>query len=186
MNLSDEEIRKGCLRNSSKAQKALFMRYHGVFQGICLRYGKDRAEVEDVLIEGFTRIYKNMKSYNGKGSFEGWMKRIIINTAIDNFRKNKKHYYHEDILEYEDKFSQEPLVIENFSVEDILKTIQDLPPGYRIVFNLYAIEGFSHKEIAEKLGISANTSKTQLLKARKKLQVQLKQLKGAVLNLNAG
>ncbi len=186
MNLSDEEIRKGCLRNSSKAQKALFQKYHGVFQGICMRYGKDKAEVEDVLIEGFTRIYKKMNSYNGKGSFEGWMKRIIINTAIDNFRKNKKHYYHEDILDYEEHFSTEPLVVEQFSVDDILKTIQELPPGYRMVFNLYAIEGYSHKEIAEVLEISVNTSKTQLLKARKKLQARLSELKGSVLNLNVG
>jgi len=141
-----------------------------------MRYGKSIAEAEDVFQIGMLRIFKNIKSYSGKGSFEGWMKRIIINTAIDNFRKNNKYYYHEDI----DELNGQPYLVsdipDELELKDILNTIQELAPGYRMVFNLYAIEGYSHKEISQKLEISENTSKTQLLKARKSLRKKLMKL----------
>ena len=141
--------------------------------GICMRYAKSKAEAEDVLLMGFTRIYKKIKQFSGQGSFEGWMRRIMVNVAIDNFRKNQKYYYHEDIEETYATSMPTDEIPDTFSTEEILRTIQQLPTGYRIVFNLFAIEGYSHKEIAEILGVSESTSKTQLLKARKKLRSQL-------------
>lgn len=176
MNLTEEEIIRLCKKRNTKAQKALYNKYHSVLLGICIRYGKSRAEAEDILQVGMLRIFKNIDSYSGKGSFEGWLKRIVVNVAIDNFRKNNKHYYYYDI----DEVNGEPYLAtdipKDLEVEDILKTIHQLPDGYRMVFNMYAIEGYSHKEIAAKLGISENTSKTQLLKARKSLRKKLMRL----------
>ena len=148
--------------------------------GICMRYAKSSTEAEDVLLMGFTRIYKKIKQFSGQGSFEGWMRRIMVNVAIDNFRKNQKYYYHDDIEDTQGGSMITDEIPDNFTVEEILKTVQKLPPGYRVVFNMFAIEGYSHKEIADKLGVSESTSKTQLLKARKKLQTQLSYLQQPV------
>ena len=173
MNITENELIRLCKRKNALAQKLLYNTYHSGLLGICLRYGKSRDEAEDILQLGMISIFKNINSYSGKGSFEGWMKRIMVNVAIDNFRKNNKFYYHQDIDEVNGKpyFASE--MPDNLEVKDILGTIQQLPLGYRMVFNLYAIEGYSHKEIAEKLGVSENTSKTQLLKARKSLRKKL-------------
>ena len=138
-----------------------------------MRYAKSKAEAEDVLQMAMMKIFKNIDSYSGKGSFEGWMKRITVNMAVDNFRRNSKYYYHDPIDETNEDFLSGHHIPDDLEVKDVLKTIQQLPDGYRVVFNLYAIEGYSHKEIAEKLGISESTSKTQLLKARKKLRNML-------------
>ena len=173
MRLSESEIIAGCLQKKRKAQKALYDQYHPVLLGICLRYAKSRAEAEDVLLMSLTRIYRKIGTYSGGGSFEGWMKRIVINIAIDNYRKNLKHYFHEDLGDVTPGDLGFDIIPDSFSVRDILKTIQELPDGYRIVFNLFAIEGYSHKEISKELGITESTSKTQLLKARKKLQQKL-------------
>ena len=173
MYLSEEEIIQGCMRKKRRAQKALYDRYHPVLLGICLRYSKSKAEAEDIMLMGFTRIFKKIGTYQGQGSFEGWMKRIMVNLAIDNFRKNQKHYFHEYISEVNTPEIGYDYIPDHFSLQDILKTVQQLPDGYRMVFNMFAIEGYSHKEIAEKLKISESTSKTQLLKARKKLRENL-------------
>jgi len=173
MDSNEKEIFKGCLKKKRGAQKALYDRYHPVLMGICLRYAKSQPEAEDVLLMGFTKIFKKLNTFNGEGSFEGWMKKIMVNVAIDNYRKNLKHYF---LVDYEN-ISPDVLgydyIPDSFSVQEIIKTIQELPDGYRIVFNLFAIDGYSHKEIAEKLSISESTSKTQLLKARKKLKKKL-------------
>jgi len=173
MHLSEADIINGCRQKKHRAEKALFDRYHPVLMGICVRYAKSNAEAEDILLMGFTRIYKKINDYSGKGSFEGWMKRIMINVAIDNYRKNRKHYFIEDISDLTTDDTGVDYIPDNFSLGDIIRTIQELPDGYRIVFNLYAIEGYSHKEIAEKLNISESTSKTQLMKARNQLKKKL-------------
>ena len=173
MNITENELIRLCKRKNATAQKLLYNNYHSGLLGICLRYGKSRAEAEDILQLGMITIFKKIASYSGKGSFEGWMKRIMVNVAIDNFRKNNKFYYHQDIDEINGKPYFASDIPKDLEVKDILVTIQQLPPGYRMVFNLYAIEGYSHKEIAEKLSISENTSKTQLLKARKSLRKKL-------------
>lgn len=173
MYLSEEEIIDGCLRKKRTAQKALYDRYHPVLLGICLRYSKSRAEAEDTMLMGLNRIYKKIDTYHGEGSFEGWMKRIVVNMAIDNYRKNLKHYFHEPIENASSFEIGYDYIPDTFSVKEILSTIQQLPLGYKLVFNMFAIEGYSHKEIAEKLNISESTSKTQLLKARKRLREKL-------------
>lgn len=173
MDSNEREIISGCLKKKRKSQKALYDRYHPVLLGICMRYAKSRAEAEDVLLMGFSRIFKKMDTYQGDGSFEGWMKRIMVNVAIDNYRKNLKHYFHEDFENVTGDDIGYDYIPDSFSLQDIIETIQELPVGYRIVFNMFAIEGFSHKEIAEKLNVSESTSKTQLLKARKKLKKKL-------------
>lgn len=170
----DPEIIERCIAKDSKAQKLIFEKFKSVMMGICMRYCKTRDEAEDVLLEGFMNIFTGVASYRGDGSFEHWMKRIMINTAINNYRKNLKHYYHSDIDEIEERIfikSDEP---ETVSTGDLLKILNELPEGYRVVFNLYAIEGYKHREIAKMLGITTGTSKSQLSKARKILQKKLK------------
>jgi len=173
MYTTEDEIINGCLKRKRKAQKALFEKYHASLMGICMRYSKSKSEAEDILLMGFTRIFKKINTYSGKGSFEGWMKKIVVHIAIDNFRKNNKHYFHQSIEDSLIDPEYADYIPDNLTLSEILNTIQNLPNGYRMVFNLFAIEGYSHKEIAQMLEITESTSKTQYLKARKKLQVIL-------------
>lgn len=138
--------------------------------GICQRYCSSNDEAEDVMLTGFMNIFTKIKSFKGSGSFEGWMKITMVNTAIDNFRKQKKHRDIFSIADYQEELTSDIRVPQNIEKEDIMNMLRNLPPGYKIVFNLYAIEGYNHQEIAEMLGISVNTSKTQLFKARKILK----------------
>jgi RNA polymerase sigma factor (sigma-70 family) len=170
MNITLEDIIKDCKRGKRKAQKMLYEKFYRQMLGVCLRYSSSKPEAEDVMLTGFMNIFTKIDSYNGSGTFEGWMKKVMINTAIDNFRKQKKQNEHSDISLFEDELVEEIDFPDYFSVNEILKMVQKLPTGYRTVFNLYAIEGFSHQEIAEMLCVSVNTSKTQLFKARKLLQ----------------
>ncbi len=172
---SDEHIIEDCLKGKKRAFRKLYHRYSGVMLSICMRYAQNRSEAEDILQEGFIKIHQNLKTFRFQGSFEGWMKRIMVNTALNYNRNNLKHYFHSDVSEVEVFTILDETVIINkheypFSAEDLMKMIQALPTGYRTVFNLYVFEGYSHKEIAEMLQISENTSKSQLSKARKNLQ----------------
>jgi len=144
---------------------------------VCLRYAQNRDEAEDILQESFLKIFQNISSYRKEGSFEGWMKRIMINHALNYYRKNRKLPFHEDIesineLDIMEK-DEQPVNHAPVSAEKLIALIQLLPPGYRIVFNMYVFEDYSHKEISEALNISENTSKTQLLKARRMLRKKL-------------
>ncbi len=172
-----EKIISGCISKERKAQDAFFKTYNGLLFGVCLRYTKNRFEAEDVLQEGLVKIYKNMHMYSEGKSFEGWIRRIMINTAITYYRKMQKHAYHEDVSEVSVASSDSELFSEcEFTKEELLNTINELPTGYRTVFNLYIIEGYKHKEIAEQLGIDINTSKSQLSRAKKLLQQKLNDL----------
>ncbi len=173
MILNEGQIVDGCINKKRRARKELFKRYHGRMLSLCLRYCSSKDEAEDVMLSGFLKIFNKIDTYNKKDSFEGWMKRIIVNTAIDNYRKNKKHYKYLEISDFDEESFMGFEFPDNLAVMDILKMVQDLPVGYRVVFNLFAIEGYSHKEIAEMLGVSVNTSKTQLHKARLILQKKL-------------
>lgn len=176
--LKDErEIIDGCLKNNRRAQKTLYQAYSSKFLGICLRYAKDRQEAEDVLQEGFIKIFNRIGQYSGSGSFEGWMKRIIINTAITNYRQNLKRYNQVDVANLtEDEIEIKAEDFE-YTYEELLKVVQSLPTGYRMVFNMFAIEGYQHKEIAAMLEIDVATSKSQYSRARKLLQKKLVELK---------
>lgn len=169
--LSDQEIINGCLAQDKKAQKVLYKKFASSMFGICLRYCKKRTEAEDILQEAFLKIFTNIKSYRFEGSFEGWLKRIVVNTALNYYKSNLKRCFDESIDEMHD--GNMPATQEfdsDLSVSDLMKMVNSLADGYRVVFNLYAIEGYSHKEIAELLNISENTSKSQLSRARVILQ----------------
>ena len=151
-----EEIIKGCLAGKSEAQEALYKRYSAKLFGVCLRYTKDYSAAEDVLHEGFIKIFSSISSYKGTGSFEGWIRRITINTALERFRKQYQLFSITEINESELGIDYND-VLSDISAKDLLNLVKELPPAYRMVFNLYAIDGFSHKEIGEILNISIHS-----------------------------
>jgi len=145
--------------------------------GICLRYARDSAEAEDFMQEGFVRVFNKICQFEFKGSFEGWIKRIMVNTALEKFRKNDRLYPVEEMKIFESiEYVEE--TISSISANDLLRIIQELPPRYRMVFNLFAIEGYSHLEIAEMMNISEGTSKSNLSRARVILQKSVKEYFG--------
>ena len=165
------QIINGCKKNKRSAQDCLYKKYSPVLFGICLRYCKSKPEAEDVLQDSFVKIFKHIGTYTPGKSFEGWMKRIVINTAITNYRKEKKRSYHQDISEVEFSHPDQSYDYHHeYTQEELLNAINRLPPGYKLVFNMYAIEGYKHREIADILNIDINTSKSQLSRAKKQLQ----------------
>ena len=175
LELSEAEIIKGCARGNAQAQEQLYQRFSSKMFGVCLRYSSNRMEAEDTLHEGFMKVYRNIEKYSYKGSFEGWVRRIMINCALKKFQKEKKLYLKQDDINeiYDLKEEYIPTGIDRLNASDMTKMIQKLAPGFRMVFNLYAIEGYSHKEIGEMMGISESTSKSQLSRARIILQKML-------------
>lgn len=146
--------------------------------GLCRRYVKNTENAEEVLIEAFCKVFQKMDSYSGEGSFEGWIRRITVNEALMFIRKNYRFHEHRDITEMWDVSSDEPDANDQLSAQEILELLDALPTGYRTVFNLYVLEGYKHREIAECLGISINTSKSQLILAKKRLRELLEQTRG--------
>ncbi len=176
---SEERVIADCKKGKSKAQKELYDRHAPTMLGLCVRYIKSKAEAEDVMIAGFMKIFTNLHQYEGKGSFEGWMKRIMVNESLMYIRRNKAMYVEVDI-DHANKSpgsSWEHLKLET---DDLLRLIESLPTGYRTIFNLYAIEGYSHKEIGEMLEISESTSKSQLSRARVILQTKVMKLEESI------
>lgn len=173
---SEEEIVEGCRKHKRKAQKRLYQLYYRQMLGIGLRYSHSQVEAEDIVQEGFYNIFAKIHMFNNQGPFEAWMRRIIVNTAIDHYRKNKPHNNFDFLDNYDAVDTGSVDLPDNLTIDTILETVQQLPDGYRHVFNLFAIEGYSHKEIANLLEVSVNTSKTQLLKARRYLQKLLLEL----------
>lgn len=158
-----QELIEKCKQQSPKAQEALYKQYSGVLFGICLKYSPNRAEAEDNLQDAFITIFKRIEQYQGKGSFEGWIKRITVNTALQKYRKKK-------VFDISNEQQIEDAEVEvkqnNIPLDFLLRIIQELPDRYRLVFNLYVLDGYSHKEIAEMLGISDGTSKSNLARSR--------------------
>ena len=172
---SEEALIKACKEQKQNAQRALYDKYSPLMLAICIRYIKDKLEAEGVMVSAFVKIFERIDQFSGNGSFEGWMKRIVVNESLMYLRKNKNMSMSVDIDEVYENINMSTL--ENqLEAEDLMKMIEALPVGYRTVFNLYAIEGFNHKEIGEKLNISENTSKSQLSRARNYLQKQLNEL----------
>lgn len=177
--MSVEEIVSGCKRGRRKAQRALYDKYSKAMLGIAMRYSRNVSEAEDALQEAFIRIYKYIVDFDGdnEGALTAWVKTVVVNTTLSYNRKQKKHHFTQDIDDLqvgagEDDYS---LILEELDGKSnlqqiVLNAMQQLPDGYRNVFNLYVFEGYQHKEIAEILGVSESTSKSQLLKARKFLQ----------------
>jgi len=184
---NEKEIINRCRKEDSNAQKEIFEKYSPIMMGVCMRYLKDKHVASDIMQEGFIVVFTKISQYKGLGSFEGWIKRIMINLSLRYLKiKAKTHFYDIDELDkYADlqansgeqniDFNDKKSVITNteISQNDIFNAVAELPDGFRTVFNLYVMEGYKHKEIAKELGISINTSKTQLLRARKQLQDKL-------------
>lgn len=176
-----KQIISGCLKNNRRSQEELFKLYYGRMLSVCMRYTVDRDSAEEVLQEGFIKIFDKLEAFNYKGSFEGWMRRIMSNTAIDSIRKSKKNPILTDKDEDFKLGAEDPMVISEeldsleLKGELAMEAINELSPAYKAVFNLYVLEDYTHKEIAEILGISEGTSKSNLSKAKVNLQKILRE-----------
>ena len=165
-----------CIKGDQRAQRKLFEMYAPKMMGVCLRYMKDQAQAEDVLQDGFVKVFTKLDKYTGDGSLEGWVRRIMVNTALDQLRKTNKFNANVSMDDVAYKVESDADVLAPLIEEDLLKLIQEMPTGYKTVFNMFAIEGFSHKEIGEKLGVSENTSKSQYSRAKAYLRTKVEEL----------
>lgn len=169
-----EDLIQGCLNGDRRAQQQVYKMYYGKMKAVCLRYTKDADEALDVLQEGFIRVFQNLERYTGSGSFEGWVRRIMVNLAIDHFRSNKHQFVVLDDAvgaeswdDEEDDGQDDPY---DFKPHQIIEAMQKLTPAYRTVFNLYVFENYTHQDIADALGISVGTSKSNYAKARRNMK----------------
>ena len=170
--MGEEELHQligGCLKQDRKCQKMLYKAFYGFSMGICLRYAGDRDEAAEVMNQGFFKVFTRIESYDATKPFKAWLGRIMVNTSIDYYRSNLKMAYADD-LDKAEHISDGDFADKNLRYEDIMAMVQKLPQAYRTVFNLFAIEGYTHEEIAEMLGINTGTSKSNLHKARQKLK----------------
>lgn len=180
----DQEWIEGCKKGDSTAQRKVFDHFSSKMYAVCCRYVKDKMEAEDVLVTAFTKVFDRISQFKSEGSFEGWIRRIMVNESLTWLRQHK-HMQVETDIEAADYEPDYQILEDHLQAEDLLKLIDGLPAGYKIVFNLYAIEGYSHKEIADQLGINENTSKSQLSRARVYLQKQLTLLQEDLTKNNA-
>lgn len=165
-----EQLVEACIKQDRKAQRDFYERYAPLMQTVCLRYVKDQSDAEDVLMKGFMKVFQNLKKFRFEGSLEGWIRRIFVNEALMYIRRNKNMYLEVDVDEASKVTS---VKVEHLQEEELMQLIYQLPIGYRTVFNLYAIEGYSHQEIADMLQVKVGTSKSQLSRARQILQQQI-------------
>jgi RNA polymerase sigma-70 factor (ECF subfamily) len=170
---TDKELIERCLANDPKAQEYLYNRFSRRMYGVCLRFARNTLEADDILQEGFIKIFTYLKDFRHEGALEGWIRRTIVNTAINYYNSRLDDWSETSMDKAEAYQSSSEDILEKISTNDLLGLIQELPEGYRMVFNLYVIEGYSHQEIAGMLNISENTSKSQLSRARGSLQQKL-------------
>ncbi len=173
-NIPDSDLIVGCLEGNRRMQEELYRRFSPRMYAVCLRYAGSSEEAEDILQEGFIKVFKKLDSFRSEGSFEGWIRRIFVNTAIEHFRRKR---YLMPVTEKEENTIEGKYlsVLDDLAARDIMALVQELSPGYRTVFNMYVVEGYTHKEIADMLGISEGTSKSQLSRAKVILQDMVKQ-----------
>lgn len=165
---------EACKRGQEKAQRQLYAEFTGMMFGVALRYTNTRSDAEDVLQESWIKVFRHLQSFSQFNSFEGWLRRIVVNTAITHYRRNQKHVHHLDVTEvHATPASIEAFKDLEFTREELEHAMAQLPTGYGMVFKMYVIDGFKHKEIADQLGIDLNTSKSQLSRARRYLQTVL-------------
>lgn len=171
---SDSDLIEGCIQGNRKMQHELYNRFASKMYAVCLRYAGNAEEAEDILQEGFIKVFNKIGSFRSEGSFEGWIRRIFVNTAIEHFRKK---IYLQPITDYEEDTVEGKYlsVLDSLAEKDIIQLVQQLSPGYRTVFNMYVVEGYTHKQIAEALNISEGTSKSQLSRAKLILQDMVQQ-----------
>ena len=172
-----DSLLEGCKRGERKAQESLYKTLASRMMAVCVRYTKDTYEAEDVLQMGFVKVFQKVLDFRSEGSFEGWIRRIMVNTAIETYRKNLRMLNVVDIEEVYDQ-PQSTFDMNGLETKDLLKLVQQLSNGYRVVFNMYVIEGYSHKEIAGQLGITEGASKSQLSRARAILKDKIIKMEG--------
>jgi RNA polymerase sigma-70 factor (ECF subfamily) len=173
-----DDLIKRCKANERKAQELLYKQFASKMLGVCFRYATDRMEAEDMLQNGFIKVFQKIGNYRGDGSFEGWIRRIMVHSSIEYYRKHHKMMQLVNLDDAANEMSVNPLATAQLEAKDLMALIQQLSPGYRIVFNLYAIEGYSHKEIAVITGITEGASKSQLSRARSVLKEQIIKMEG--------
>lgn len=176
--MTDSELIKGCIRNEPASQRALFNRYASPLLGVCIRYARTREDAEDILQDAFIKIFRKMDQYKSEGSFEGWMRRIAVNTALKKYTVTRysKEFSVEQVNDPADADLNDVPAYQHLSEKDLMALINNLPDGYRLIFNLFVIEGYRHEEIAEMLNIQPGTSRSQLVKARNLLQREIAEL----------
>jgi RNA polymerase sigma-70 factor (ECF subfamily) len=167
--IPESDLISGCIEGNRRMQEELYRRFSPRMYAVCLRYAGSSEEAEDILQEGFIKIFKKLDSFRGEGSFEGWIRRIFVNTAIEHFRRKR---YLQPVTEREENTIEGKNIsaLDELAEKDILELVRKLSPGYRTVFNMYVVEGYTHKEIGDILGISEGTSKSQLSRAKVILQ----------------
>jgi RNA polymerase sigma-70 factor (ECF subfamily) len=171
--IDESDLIEGCMEGNRRMQEELYRRFSPRMFAVCLRYAGNAEEAEDILQEGFIKVFKKLDSFRREGSFEGWVRRIFVNTAIEHFRKKR---YLQPVTEKEENTIEGKYfsILDELAEKDILALVQELSPGYRTVFNMYVVEGYTHKEIGDMLGISEGTSKSQLSRAKVILQDMVK------------
>jgi RNA polymerase sigma factor (sigma-70 family) len=175
--LTENQLIKACIREDAASQKAVFDLYSGRMLTVCLRYARSSADAEDILQDAFIKVFDKMHQFKFEGSFEGWIRRIVVNTALKKYSLRR---YEKEVVGYEikdkDESSIEASAYSDLTAKELMDLINALPSGYKLIFNLYVIEGYQHDEIAEMLGIQPGTSRSQLVKARNMLQKQILEL----------
>ena len=162
---SESDLIKGCIKGDAQMQRLLYDRFSAKMYGVCLRYAENTEDANDVMQEGFIKVYKSLPKFRAEGSFEGWIRRIFINTSIEHYRKKVKLYNVTEVQENTIEDSELD-ALDSLATKDILNIVNELSPGYKQVFNMHVVEGYSHKEIADLLGITEGTSKSQLARAK--------------------
>jgi RNA polymerase sigma-70 factor (ECF subfamily) len=168
--MTEDAIFQGCLQNNSSAQKELYNRYSPKMLAVCYRYGHNRQDAEDMLQEGFIKVFSQMHTFRNQGAFEGWIRRIIVHTCINHLKKNKKFNDSVDITYASGIEIREENIPSVIQAKQVVECIRLLPIGYRTVLNLYAVEGYTHREIADMLDIEESTSRSQYTRARQMLE----------------
>jgi len=171
--MDDSTLVKECIKGNAKAQRLLFDKFSQKMLGVCLRYTKSQDEAEDALQEGFVKAFSKLKDFSNQGSLEGWIRRIMVNTSLDAIRKNTKFMKDVSIDTVDYQIGNDDFIVEGLNAEDLMKLINSMPDGYKVVFNMFAIEGYSHQEISTTLGISESTSKSQYMRAKGYLRNRL-------------
>lgn len=177
VNLTEEQLIKACINEDASSQREVFNRFSSRMLGVCHRYARTSADAEDILQDAFIKVFDKIHQFKFQGSFEGWIRKIVVNTALKKYSVSR---YEKEVVGYEikdrDESPMEPSSYSHLTEKELLVLINNLPDGYRLIFNLYVIEGYQHEEIAEMLGIQPGTSRSQLVKARNMLQKQILQL----------
>jgi RNA polymerase sigma-70 factor (ECF subfamily) len=176
--MDDATLVKECVIGNPRAQRALFDKFASKMLGVCIRYAKDTEQAEDILQDGFVKVFSKLKDFKNEGSLEGWIRRVMVNTALDQIRKNGKMLGDVSTDDVAYKLEDNDPIVETLMAEDLMKMIKAMPDGYKVVFNMFAIEGYSHAEIADTLGITESTSKSQYSRARAYLRERIEKLNG--------